>query len=286
MRLAGSSETHVTSIDNVATRNRYYRRTRPHSGEKIDDVEWSLSVLEDKVAPVIRTLACGGEWPLAREPKAKLAELFAFQLLRGPRWQAWAERRSREVLEREGLARPLDTERLTLMLRLGHPVATLLGSMQWLLLEFRSPVVATSDQPIVVWPLELHARDPREPAPAFGFKPFLEVRVPLSPRLAIVMTWADEDDRGVLGTHEQAANLNAFTVAQADRQWFHLPGAVPPRAAGRLLPLAPRLVSGYGVTAVAASRRRAEATRYARDGLDKPLSERGFWMVEVHEQTA
>jgi hypothetical protein len=51
------------------------------------------------------------------------------------------------------------------------------------------------------------------------------------------MTWADNpDDEGsrVRGTRDHAANLDAFTVASADRQWFHRPGKPPPRASGNL----------------------------------------------------
>jgi hypothetical protein len=45
------------------------------------------------------------------------------------------------------------------------------------------------------------------------------------------MTWSDlPDDENVRlrGTRDHAANLNAFTVASADRQWVYRPGTSPP----------------------------------------------------------
>src|SRR5688500_20301906 len=50
----------------------------------------------------------------------------------------------------------------------------------------------------------------------------------------------------VRGSRHHAAHANAFTVAETDGQWFHLPGTSPPVGAGRLLPLSAELVSGYG----------------------------------------
>ena len=83
----------------------------------------------------------------------------------------------------------------------------------------------------------------------------LEIRVPVSPRQAILMTWrddADDADCVVRGRRDHTANLNAFTVAQAERQWFHQPGASTPIASGRLLPFA-----AHGRSAVTRSWRRS-----------------------------
>jgi len=49
----------------------------------------------------------------------------------------------------------------------------------------------------------------------------------------------------VRGSRHHAAHANAFTVAETDGQWFHLPGTSPPAGAGRLLPLSAELASGY-----------------------------------------
>jgi hypothetical protein len=285
MHLRGDVGVHVLSVDKVATRNRYYQRTRPETGERIDDVEWSLSELERKVSPVLRALVEDGQWPLLRDQKLKLATLFALQMLRGPRWQSWAETATRGANARSGSDRPIDTERLGLMLRLAQPLTTLLGSMQWLLVEFPAAVLATSDEPVVIWPLDLTSLSPADPQ-LFEFQHLLEVRVPVSPQLAIVMTWADAIDQTVIAKRDIAASLNAFTIGQADRQWFHLPGVVPATTAGALLPVSPRLVRSYGPESVATSRRRTEAARYALEGLNRPFGDKDVWMVLVEGSPA
>jgi hypothetical protein len=73
-------------IEKAGTRARHYRRDRPGSGEPIDDIEWSLSNLENVAIPALRTLK--DTWPPDAEQKNKVATLFAYQLLRGPRWRA------------------------------------------------------------------------------------------------------------------------------------------------------------------------------------------------------
>jgi hypothetical protein len=94
-----------------------------------------------------------------------------------------------------------------------------------------------------------------------GLLDTLEVRVPVGPQHAILMTWIDlNDTEPVLlrGARHHAAGLNAFTTKQADPQWFCLPGTSPPIASGgALLPLSPQLLSSYGADTVMRSRRRA-----------------------------
>ena len=48
------------------------------------------------------------------------------------------------------------------------------------------------------------------------------------------------------GSEAQAAELNAFTIAQAEKQWLYQPGPAPPAAVGLLPPLAGALFPGYG----------------------------------------
>jgi hypothetical protein len=67
----------------------------------------------------------------------------------------------------------------------------------------------------------------------------------------------------VAGRRQHAANLNAFTIANADREWFHLPGLNPPIVpASRLLPLSTELLPGYSAQVVASSRRRAKVAQW------------------------
>lgn len=136
MHLPQKDTSYLKAIEDVATRNRAYRRTRPVSGEKIDDVEWSLSQLEAHAAPVLQTFVGNPEWPLPKEEKLKIASLLAMQTLRGADGQVWLEKLARELHLERGLERPVDTDKLTMMLKLSLSVAAVLGSMQWLLIEF------------------------------------------------------------------------------------------------------------------------------------------------------
>lgn len=292
MHLVGDIRGRTISIKDAAVRTDYYSRTRP-SGERIDDIEWSLSVLENVAIPTLRSVR--DAWPLPADEKAKLAQLFGYQLVRGPRWREWYEsatgkfvdeavRDMPEPITETGLPPTTEevehfkqqllssTTRSTRMLSAGLKVASVLGSMHWVLVEFQSPVLASSDHPVVPWPLSERSRQPTPTPAEIGFFNTLEMRVPVSPQLAIVMTWLDdEDSRGpVRGVKDDAANLNAFTVAQAERQWFHIPTRSPPRATGQLLPLSPRLVAGYGPQTVEVSRRRRsiQAKIQARIGDD------------------
>jgi hypothetical protein len=66
------------------------------------------------------------------------------------------------------------------------------------------------------------------------------------------------------GFREIAANITAFSAAEAEHQWFHLPGAPAPRASRRLLSVAPRLLPGYDAKIALASARRDETDRRIR----------------------
>ena len=52
MHRLGDGKVELRNIKSVGIQKRYYRRTRP-TGEKIDDVEWSLGQGEDAAAPLL-----------------------------------------------------------------------------------------------------------------------------------------------------------------------------------------------------------------------------------------
>jgi len=95
VRKVGETTSDLKPVERAGTRPRFYRRTRPN-GTKIDDIEWSLSHIEDKAAPILRGL--DDLWPLGDHGKSVLAELFGYQLVRGPRWADWHEAYVRELL--------------------------------------------------------------------------------------------------------------------------------------------------------------------------------------------
>jgi hypothetical protein len=279
----------VKSVEKAGWRRRPYERTRPKTGEKISDVEWSLSHIEDKAPAILRRI--DELWPLNAEQKSILAELVGYQLVRGPRWSAWHNRYvEKQIAEYQRLLNLPDEEieatrehlrsdnyRLIRMLDLGMRLASIAGCMHWSLLKWDSPRLATSDHPVDVWPRHAASRMP-EASAAEGMLNALEVRFPLTPTAALQMTWLDDHDAAtpcLHGSRQHAASLNAFAVANADREWFHLPGTNPPLAfGGRLLPLSPELIRGYSSHQVEPSHRRSEVAKWLESTKGQTLKVR------------
>lgn len=287
----------VLSAENVGTRRRFYQRERP-DGSKINDIEWTLGEIESAATPLLRSFDDVG--PLSGDDKLRLAVLFAFQHLRTPRWKEEYERRTRgfvEEYDRENLtalsppeieehnAQLLsDNHRLMQMISTGTTATSVFASMHWTLLDFSRPVLATSDHPVVLWP----GVGSRSPAATeitqIGVLECIEIRLPLSATRAVLMTWSDAPDDEhvrVAGTRDHAANLNAFTVKSADRQWFYRPGSSPPRASGNLRPLSIGLVPGYTAVAAAYSRRRQSVSEIVNKKIPRDLSDREITVVSM-----
>jgi Protein of unknown function (DUF4238) len=267
----------------AGTRSRYYQRSRP-GGETIHDIEASLAYVEDKATLPLNELIAGE--PLTVESKGGVAQLLALQMLRGP---AFFEQRE-EILtpmlkelqagdfkpaavaaaggdvaevRRRLLKAYLDpTQRFMTMLTTAVKMASLLSLMRWQILRFDDPVVAYSDHPVVLWPMDL---DRSAPFARQGLGPLsaLEIRAPISPQAAILMTWVDRSDEAAVRLGALAAGeLNAFTVGQADRQWMHQPGTEPPVPSEIFAPLSRLAVPSYDRRAALGSSRRAAATRF------------------------
>jgi hypothetical protein len=193
-----------------------------------------------------------------------------------------------EELQRENESLLGDTSRLIHMLSMTPTMATALVSMHWTLLEFEADGVATSDHPLVVWP-GLSARRPEASSLTVGVLGCGEIRFPLSPRRALLMTWTDtpDDERTrVRATRDHARNLNAFTVANADRQWFHLPDTSPPVGSGSFLPLSAQLLHGYTPEAAARSQRRAATSAEIQPKISRDLSDQEVTIVKVSRDPA
>lgn len=286
---------HNQAVENVGTRRRFYRRKRP-DGSDIDDIEWTLAQIESNAAPLLRSF--DDEWPLSGDDKLKLAVLFAFQLLRGPRWKKAYEHRTLGFLEEYDRANPSDlttaelaehnaqllsdTNRLVMMLSTGITATSVFASMHWTLVEFHAPLVATSDHPLVLWQGGASRSPTATEITQIGVLECIEIRLPLSPSHAVLMTWsdhADDEHARVRGTKDDAANLNAFTVASADRQWFHRPGKPPPRASGNLRPLSLQLVPDYTREAAAASRRRKHVSAITKEKTERDFRDREIEVV-------
>lgn len=292
-----------TTVKNAGVRGGgHYKRERP-DGSRCDDVEtFSLQSIENEAVPILRELH--ERWPLSGEDKVALAKFIGIQLVRGPRWFAWhdeftveniGEYRAEGAFEphaQEGVAEEEifranleffrgSTQMLMKMLQLGAKVGCAVGSMCWTLVEFARPVLATSDHPVVVWPMTDQGRRAQSVVPAnVGLRNFLEVRLPVSPRRALLMTWRDlpDDPDPVPGKTHHADNFNAFTVAEADEQWFFLPGTrCPGIRDGIWLPLSAELVRGYSSSAVPLS----QLYQTVIDDLQARVGD-GSLVVEIH----
>jgi hypothetical protein len=155
------------------------------------------------------------------------------------------------------------------MLKAAMKMATLLSHMRWQILRFSKPLLAYSDHPVVVWPMEI----PRSrPFARQGLAPLsaLEIRVPISPYAAILMTWVDlSDDSNVALGPLAAGELNAFTIGQADRQWMHCPGSEPAVANGILYPVSRLVEPAYARNVAFRSVRRAIAAQFLERVKDR-----------------
>jgi hypothetical protein len=279
----GSDACRRLSTKRAGTRTTFYRRTRP-TGEAIDDIEATLASVENRCAPVLKQVIEGA--PLGTEAKGALAQFFGVQLMRGP---AFFERREEllapmvqdleaghfrpevvaeaggdvDVLKARLLNAALDpTERFRTMLQRAGKMAAVLGNMRWQRLQFGEPALAYSDHPVVVWPGTV-ARTAPPTRQQLGPLGALEVRVPISPRLAILMNWLDlpDADDGPLDL-SYAGEINAFTIAQADTEWMHMIGHEPPVNMGDLPPLSRIFAADYSARDLQASQRRAHTARF------------------------
>ena len=236
---------------------------------------------------MLRDVVAGA--PLTFERKGGLTQFLALQMLRGPVFVARHHDNVDQFLPQEltmehvkpalialtggdmELARERvveafrnPTERLKRMVPISMKVSAVLGSMRWRLVRFADPVVAYSDQPVVVWPLAVEAYRTLPTEPNFGPLEALEVQVPLSPHLVLLMTWDDEDDEldPVDVPAPYAAETNALVIAQADKQWMHQLGPEPPVALGTVRPLSRAFSDGSTAETARVSRRRAQTARY------------------------
>jgi hypothetical protein len=283
VHIDGSPQCVAMSTKTAGTRPRFYRRVRP-DGEEIDDVEASLAYVEDKSTQPLRELIAGD--PLTVEHKGILAQFLAVQMLRGPAFFESREQLLLPIIEGmqasdftpEGLAaaggdvevaRQQAKEKILgssessrSMLSRSAKLGSLLGYMCWYIIRFDGMVLAYSDHPVVMWPMDV-AEAPAPAAQQFGPLSALEVRVPLAPDTALLMNWVDRSDPiDVALDPSAAAELNALTVAQADRQSMHRPGEEPPIADGPLRPLSRLVDPGYDRSAMLRSARRAGAEQF------------------------
>lgn len=238
----------LRSTRRAGARPGFYRRTRPQ-GTEIDDFEATLGGVEDRASDPLREVIAGEA--LSFERKGALAQFVAVQLMRSPTFFKTHAALADELVDE---LRPQDFKRayfrsvggdveqarlgvrevfgrktnaLSAMASYSMKVASILAHMRWHILRFERPLLAYSDQPVVIWPMNI-ALTKAFLIPHHGPLTALEVRAPLAPHVAVLMNWINLPDLGnvSLGRYA-AADLNAFTVGQADEEWMHAPGLEP-----------------------------------------------------------
>ena len=282
MRDAESGAEDIRNLRTAGVLRDFYLRERP-DGEEIYDVEWSLGEAENATAPLLRKLA--QQWPPAPESRNAIAQFLGLQHLRGPAFRAWRKRLVESAAVsfadegysddeiKAAVAHHLSpTQHNAQMLRLSRVAASLFGSMHWTLVRFEQPWLATSDQPVVIWPLRRGQTRPRPNDETVGLADIFEVFVPLDPSHLLLMSWLYVPDTVTEGGRSDAALVNAFCVANAGAQWFHLIGGDVPSTADAQAPLTPKLVdASYDRAVVEQAPRRAAAVTLAQRVLAAPL---------------
>lgn len=263
------------NISSVAWRNGWWGSNAQLS----QAAESSLQRSEDDSAPILREF--GAHWPLSRDDRATMAQFIAIHTVRTPAWLDTYNAISMEAIGEELRRRRWGTNvekaavkefmsdrlRVETLLKQVPRVASMLMSMQWSLVEFAEPLIASCDQPVVFVPLLPRGRrGPITAMPRSGFMDTPEVRFPIDPWHVLLLTWSPQPDlRDPLrGEFRHATDVNRSTREQADLDWFHRPGPRPPLLTPPMLdhscePISYELVPGYSFDVAAKSRRRSEA---------------------------
>jgi hypothetical protein len=248
-------------------------------------------VIEDKATEALRAINAG-ESMKQDHRKGILAQFFGVQLVRGA---AFFADRSRfiEVLDKVPAdllshkllaeangdperARKLGKERfrepteaLMAMLQAAPRVGGVLGQMRWHVIRFEKPRLVYSDQPVVVWPM---GRAMTAPFTRPHLRPLeaLEVRVPIGPRVGLLMNWIDQlDDEKMTSTPTVAAEFNAFTVGQAEKEWMHSPDHEPRVPWKSFEPLSRLIQEGYCRETAIATRRFEAARKFLASAANR-----------------
>ena len=255
------------SVKAVGTRKRPYSRTRP-DGSRIDDVEDSISKLENQVEVVRKARE---RFPFCKDDRSVLAQFAGAQQVRGPRWARQYKGSvdaARVDAEQAGMSEAdaghdaqiigSDTHRLIAMQRWLYGFSALFFAMRWTLIDFARPALITCDHPVVLWDAANRACAPSDLS-GTGLKDLLEVRYPLNSTTCLLMTWLEGgDDLEVIhGSKTLARNINSFTRAAAEDEWFYLPGTKPSFCDkwSPLLPLSTQIYAEYEDARIADRRR-------------------------------
>jgi hypothetical protein len=296
----GQDGCEIRSTKRVGMRPAFYRRIRPE-GVETDDFEATLGGVEGRATKPLREVMGGKSLTLER--KGTLAQFLAFQLMRSPTFFDAYSSITNEVVDglearnfRRSFLRSVEgdlerakagleanfqrkTPALIAMVSAAMKVADVMAHMRWHILRFDRPLLAYSDQPVVLWPMNIELTKafatPRE-----GPLSSLEIRAPLAPDVAVLMNWSAASDLNSVPMGSYAAgDLNAFTIGQADREWMHKPGIEPEVPDDIFRPLSRLIDPNYDRAAALGSTRR----RLAQTSFDRMRSR--TWINEIEVLT-
>ncbi|HEY4277677.1 MAG TPA: DUF4238 domain-containing protein [Conexibacter sp.] len=246
----------------VCVRSKFYARSPTAEGVRTAAAaERARGSVENMALPLLGDLV--GRWPLEDgRDRAWVALWVAMTLCGSPRSRREIPRNTERFFAHLDRERPIfagvtaghrgefsepDYE-LDAMFAEVSTVASVIGQMHWTLLTFGRPALVSSDHPItrIRWTRD---RQRDVGAPDLLLLDSSEVRLPIGPRAALLLTWADADDRVEVkrAARHHIGLLNRGAWVQAERHRFWQPGTTPSgvddRRAGK--PIARELFRGY-----------------------------------------
>jgi hypothetical protein len=116
--------------------------------------------------------------------------------------------------------------------------------MHWTLVHFDASRLATSDHPVIVWPTRRGPSVARANDSQAGVLDTLEAFGPVGPAHLLLMAWRFDANTATVvpGARRELSTANAYVIANAEKQWFHIPGVDPWVSKGRRHPLSHALV--------------------------------------------
>jgi hypothetical protein len=264
---SGPQETHTATVENVLVERDYYA-IRDEAGERSQIVEEAFGRLEGAAATALRTLLDEG-LVHSDELRSAWSEFMAVQVTRGRQFRetfsdftselarsmldvsaanapdeyfeqmnAEMVARGEEPLEgspdeiRRALSNheaydivPTQEHLIEMSFAAVEELTDIFFQMSWKLLRFEEDCLLTCDHPVIYW------RRPESHFPFDGIGPITsdEVRVPLSPRAALILVHPPQvevgDDREYCAGEIVARALNRNVLFwPSSRQWLMRPG--------------------------------------------------------------
>ncbi|MDA0168436.1 DUF4238 domain-containing protein [Solirubrobacter taibaiensis] len=226
----------------VGVRKKFYAGSAKDDGTRTaEPAEHARGLVETKALPLLRELA--DHWPLQdTAQRAWVALWLAMTLCSSPHQRGFIPRTVQRFFSsiertdpmfaaitrrtRDEFAEP-DFE-LDSMFEEVSTVASLMGQMHWALLRFSRPELVSSDHPIdtVLWTSDGNRS---AGAPSGLVCDSCEIRIPIGPSAALLLSWADRDDRvdPINARRHHVSAVNRGVWIRAERHRFWQPGQTP-----------------------------------------------------------